>query len=172
MRRIIVYIATSIDGYIATKEHSLDWLFVEDPEGDAGYDAFYNSIDTVVMGSKTFQWIMEHEGDNPYKGKQSYVFTSKTREDTEDVQFIQGDAVSFMKNVQAQEGKDIWLVGGASIIKSLMEHQLVDEFIISIAPIIIGSGIPLFQEMNVEQRMELVDMKRFGSFPQLHYRRK
>ncbi|WP_270181922.1 dihydrofolate reductase family protein [Alkalihalobacillus sp. CinArs1] len=170
MRKVVVYIATSLDGYIATNDDSLDWLFRGEIEGDAGYSEFLESVDTVLIGRRTYDWVMDQEkGNYPYKGIESYVFTKRTQENTEHVSFINEDISTFTRELKKQEGKTIWLVGGGEIIHTLMREKLVDGFIISIAPSLIGKGIPLFKESDIEQDLLLTSVKQYGQFAQLHY---
>lgn len=170
MRKVVVYIATSLDGYIATNDDSLDWLFRGEIEGDAGYSEFLESVDTVLIGRRTYDWVMDQEkGNYPYKGIESYVFTKRAQENTEHVSFINEDISTFTLELKKQEGKTIWLVGGGEIIHTLMREKLVDGFIISIAPSLIGKGIPLFKESDIEQDLLLTSVKQYGQFAQLHY---
>ncbi|MCA0988136.1 dihydrofolate reductase family protein [Guptibacillus algicola] len=172
-RKVSVYIATSVDGYIATTDDSLDWLFRGEIEGDAGYSEFYEGIDTVLIGRRTYDWFMEQEkGNYPYKGIESYVFTKTPVENTDYVTFINEDIATFTRELKQQEGKTIWLVGGSEIVYTLMREKLVDEFIISVAPSLLGKGIPLFKESEIEADLVLKDVKQFGQFAQLHYEMK
>ena len=94
-RNLVLYIAASLDGYIASEDESLEWLFNVEGEGDNGYSVFYETVDTVLMGNKTYDWIIRHETvEFPYKNKECYVFTRTSIEDTEDVKFINDDVVS------------------------------------------------------------------------------
>lgn len=171
-RKIIVYIATSLDGYIATENESLDWLFRVEGEGDNGYSEFYDTVDTIIMGRKTFDWIVNVEGDNfPYQ-KQCYVFSNTPHEPNANVTFLNCDIVAFLKDIRIEEGETIWLVGGGELIHHVLKDNLVDEFIITIAPQIIGSGIPLFKKSDVELDLQLKSVRRFNQFVELHYVRK
>lgn len=87
-RKLVLLIATSLDGYIATKDDSLDWLFKVEGEGDNGISEFYETVDTILMGRKTYDWIITHMTEEfPYKNKECYVFSRQENEDTEDVKF-------------------------------------------------------------------------------------
>ena len=170
-RKVSVYIATSVDGYVATEDDSLDWLFKTDPEGDAGYEDFMKDVDTMIMGRRTYDWVMEQEnGVNPYQGKMSYVYTTQSRENTEDVTFTSEDPTSLIKRLNEQGGGTIWLIGGGVVVHEFLEKNLIDEFIISLAPALIGKGIPLFQKSDVTHDLELTDVRQYGQFAQLHYR--
>ena len=137
-RKVVLYIAESLDGYIATKEDSLDWLFSITAEGDNGYGEFLPTVDTIIMGRRTYDWVMEAEkGNFPYKGKECYVFSKTQKGKNEFVEFIDTDAAAFVNNLRKQEGKNIWIVGGEKVIDTFMKAQLIDEYIITIAPILI-----------------------------------
>lgn len=172
-RKVIVFIATSLDGYIATKDDSLDWLFKVEGEGDNGYSEFLSTIDTVILGRRTYEWIMNVEKENfPYKDKKCYVFTKSKLEPTENVEFVDGDMVEFINSLKCLEGGDIWLVGGGNLLSHVIKENLVDEFIITVAPTIIGKGIPLFKEHDNEIELELKSVRRFNQFAELHYVKK
>ncbi|GBO51644.1 dihydrofolate reductase [Pseudanabaena sp. lw0831] len=142
MGQLILYIASSLDGYLARTSGAVDWLFTDQ---DYGYTDFFASIDRLLIGRITYEQILTF-GEYPYAGKQGFVFSRTMRRDhDENVNFVAGDLVSFVKNLKLQNGKDIWLVGGAAIAKTCLENNLVDKLILSIHPIILGEGIVLFQ---------------------------
>ncbi|MDZ5471473.1 dihydrofolate reductase family protein [Bacillus sp. 31A1R] len=145
-RKLVLFIAQSLDGYIATKDDSLDWLFDVEGEGDNGYSEFYEQVDTILMGKRTYDWIMNQEnGKFPYPNKQCYVFTRTPIQDTENVKFVNGDIPTFTNDLKNEEGQNIWIVGGGDLLHTFFKENLVDELIITIAPKIIGDGIPLFK---------------------------
>ena len=169
-RDLVLFIATSLDGYIATKDESLEWLFNVEGEGDNGYSDFYESVDTVLMGKKTYEWLMKQEtGEFPYKNKACYVFTRSPIEDTDDVKFTNEDIISFTNKLKNQEGKNIWIVGGGELLQSFIKEKLVDELIITVAPSIIGKGIPLFKEGDYQLDLSLKGTRNFNQFVELHY---
>ena len=169
-RKVIVYIATSLDGYIATEDVSLDWLFKVEGEGDNGYSEFYDTIDTIVLGRRTYDWIMNHENENfPYENKKCYVFTKSLHEANNNIEYVNGNIVEFIDILKGVEGKNIWIVGGGDLISYFVKENLVDEFIITIAPTIIGEGIPLFNKRTTEIELELKSIRRFNQFVELHY---
>lgn len=170
MRKIVLFIAMSLDGYIATEEDSLEWLFQTEGEGDNGYLEFYETIDTVILGRRTYDWIRNVEGDNfPYKGKQCFVFSGTRQEEEGEVQFINEDVAWFTEKLKQEKGKDIWIVGGGELLHHFIANRLVDKWIITIAPTILGRGIPLFQKNDFETRLKLTDTKRHNQFTELHY---
>lgn len=172
-RNIVLFIATSLDGYIATKDDSLDWLFKVEGEGDNGISEFYETVDTILMGRKTYDWIITHMTEEfPYKNKECYVFSRQENEDTEDVKFIKEDIIDFTNKLKNEEGKNIWIVGGGDLLHSFIKEKLVDEFIITIAPTIIGEGVPLFKEDEYQLELYLKGTRCFNQFVELHYKRR
>ncbi|WP_438351079.1 dihydrofolate reductase family protein [Paenibacillus sp. FA6] len=169
-RKLVLYIATSLDGYIATQDESLDWLFNVEGEGDNGYSEFYETVDTILIGKKTYDWIMKHEpGEFPYKNKECYVFTRSPAEDTKDVKFVNEDIVRFTNKLKKEEGKNIWIVGGGELLHSFLNEKLIDELILTVAPSLIGQGIPLFKEGNYQLELSLRGTRHFNQFVELHY---
>ncbi len=172
-RKVMVFIATSLDGYIATEEESLDWLFKVDGEGDNGYSEFYDTIDTVILGRRTYDWIINIEKETfPYVNKKCYVFSKSKHEPNNNVEFVDDNIVPFINALKRVEGGDIWIVGGGNLISDFLKENLVDELIITVAPTIIGSGIPLFNKQKLELELKLKGIRRFNQFAQLHYEKK
>ena len=164
-KRIILYIAISLDGFIARKGGSVDWLspYENGPE-DYGYNEFYKKIRTVIMGNTTYKQILSF-GGFPYK--------SKDKLKDENVTFVSKSAKDFISQLNLREDENVWLVGGASIVDEFLKFDLIDEFIITTIPILLGEGIPLFKGKLNEKRLKLIDVKSFNSgLVQLHYTRK
>ncbi|WP_338450955.1 dihydrofolate reductase family protein [Niallia oryzisoli] len=169
-RKIVLFIAQSLDGYIATKDDSLDWLFNVEGEGDNGYSEFFDTVDTILMGKRTYDWIMKHENGNfPYENKQCYVFSRSAIQDTPFVTFINEDINRFTNNLKNEAGKKIWIVGGGELLFSFFKEKLVDEIILTVAPQIIGEGIPLFKAGDYELNLSLKGTRTFNQFVELHY---
>jgi dihydrofolate reductase len=169
-RNVVLFIASSLDGYIATKDESLEWLFAVEGEGDNGFSEFYDTVDTVLMGKKSYDWVMKQEIEEfPYKNKECYVFTRSSYQDTEDVKFVNDDINYFVNKLKNKGGTNIWVVGGGELLNSFIQEDLVDEFIITIAPTILGNGIPLFKEGNHQLDLSLKGTKKFNQFIELHY---
>jgi dihydrofolate reductase len=169
-RKLVIFIATSLDGYIAREDDSLDWLFNVEGEGDNGYSKFYETVDTILLGRRTYDWIIQHEkGDFPYKNKACYVFSRTPNRDNNYVKFVNEDIVGFINKLKSEEGKNIWLVGGGELIHPFVKEKLIDELIITVAPIVIGKGIPLFKEDEFELELSLKGINRFNQFAELHY---
>jgi dihydrofolate reductase len=173
MARIVLYIATSLDGFIARPDGNIDWLSVVERAGeDYGYSAFYESVDAVVMGSKTYELCLGFSVW-PYPGKKAFVFTGRQlKSDRDDVVFVSPDVRSAQTEFETQGLKNIWLVGGGALTGSFLQQGLIDEFIISVIPIILGDGIPLFPAPGPGAQLELVESTRYPSgLVQVHYRR-
>jgi len=166
MKKIIVYIASSLDGYIARENGDIDWL----PENTAfGYDEFYKTIDTVVMGKNTYKQVLTF-GEYPYKDKSSYVFTrNNDQTKDENTEFV-SDVDKFVKKNISNSEKNIWLVGGAEIISSFLNRGFVDEIILSIIPVVLGKGISLFKNIQNEVKLELIKTTDYDKLVELHYR--
>ncbi|MEH6945040.1 dihydrofolate reductase family protein [Bacillus sp. JJ722] len=169
-REVVLYIAASLDGFIAKEDDDLQWLLETEGEGDNGYNEMYQSIDTIIMGKRTYDYVLEHTESFPYPDKKCYVFTTSEKGSTEYVDFVNEDVVQFTKKLKEHEGSKIWMVGGASILDAFIKENLIDEYIITITPHILGSGIPLFTEKNPQIDLILEDTKRFGQFIQLYYK--
>lgn len=172
-RKIVVYIAASLDGYIATKEDGLVWLEQTPGEGDNGYAAFLETVDTILMGRRTYDWLLDHLGPEgfPYRDQACYVFSRTPLAPDARVQFVQEPILPFVQRLQAQTGRNIWLVGGGSLIESFRAENLIDEWIVTLAPTLLGEGIPLFQPRSGETRLELLSVRQYGQFAALHYKR-
>ncbi|MFB8787594.1 MAG: dihydrofolate reductase family protein [Potamolinea sp.] len=161
MRKIRLFIASSLDGYIARTSGEVDWLFTD---SDYGYAEFFSQIDTLIMGNTTYQQVLGF-GEYPYQGKQGFVF-SKTivSERDNNVEFVGGDWENFINKLRQSPGRDIWLVGGGQTIHFFMKHGFVDELILSIHPIILGDGIPLIvKDPSLETALVLKDVKTYDS---------
>ncbi len=159
----ILQVATSLDGYIARLDGSIDWLPVAEEGGeDYGYTKFYNSIEALVMGSTTYEQVLGF-GDWPYPGKFSYVLTSRDLSTTRtDVCFVKGSVEEVVEDVKKKGYKRVWLVGGGKVVASFMERGLVSEYIIGVIPIILGSGISLYQSVP-EQNLDLIETNAYSS---------
>ena len=159
MKKIKLFIASSLDGYIARDNGSIDWLVTD---GDYGFSQFYDSIDTIIMGRKTYDKVLE-SGRYPHVDKKSYVLSQNphVRRSSQHVEFIYADVIVFIKKHLIQsKGKDIWLVGGSDIISIFLNADLVDEVILSIHPIILAKGIPLFKNIQKQNNKTVINQKK------------
>lgn len=162
-RKLILYIATSLDGMIADSEGNIDWLTdtLTITEADDSYDTFYKSVDTAIMGSTTFKQVTEVLSPEhyPYESVRSYIFTSQPAIDSDSIKFVNGDIVAFIETLKKQDGKDIWLVGGASLVTPLVNANLIDTYMITLIPTILGKGIPLFNNIKRRQNVEIQESR-------------
>ncbi len=167
-RKVVVYIGISLDGYIATKDDSLEWLLNTQGSGDNGFGEFYDTVDTIIMGKRTYDWIIAQEnGHFPYTEKECYVYTTQKINDTEYVKFTSQSPENLISGLN-KDGKKIWIVGGSQVIDLFRKKNLIDEYILNIAPVILGEGIPLFCE---SERNDLVfdKARTFGQFLEVSY---
>jgi dihydrofolate reductase len=162
MSRIKLYIACSLDGFIAREDGSIDWLtkYDNNPETDYGYSEFYSSIGTVLMGRKTYEQVLDFGN---LWGKKSYVFTrqSEPLHREKNVEFVSGNVGEFVCRLKESTDEDIWLVGGSQLIKAFLEENLVEDLIVTIVPIILGGGIPLFDRIGKEIRLKTGRVERY-----------
>ena len=175
MRKISLFIATSLDGYIAKPDNDLSFLRLIEKEGeDYGYAEFTNTIDTVIVGRRTYDYVLEEIGPSHYDNGQRdvYVITRTERPQVGRTIFYTGDITELVKRLKSEKGKNIYCDGGAEIINELLKHDLIDEFIISVIPVLLGDGIKLFKDGRPEQRLEFITAKTFETgLIQLYYRR-
>lgn len=171
-RKVILYIASSLDLYIAKPDDDLSFLSMVEKEGeDYGYNQFIDSVDTVIIGRKTYDWVMKHVPEFVHKDKDSFVITRTTKPSEGKIQFYTGDLKELVIRLKQKEGKNIFVDGGAEIVNELMKHHLIDEIILSIIPVILGEGIKLFKDGIPEEKLILESSKSFDTgLVQLHYR--
>jgi dihydrofolate reductase len=176
MRALSIYIATSLDGYIAKPNDDLSFLKLVEKEGeDYGYAEFTSTVDTIILGRKTYDWVLRQIGTSHYDNgeRDVYVITRTERPDVGKTKFYTGGLTGLIRQLKNGKGKNIYCDGGAEIIDELLKNDLVDEFIISVIPVLVGNGTRLFKDGRPEQQLELVNTKTFDTgLVQLHYRRK
>jgi dihydrofolate reductase len=161
MRKVIFGGANSLDNYLARTDDSVDWLMWSKEAAEIMTE-YWKRFDTIVMGRKTYEAglkLTKGKG-NPYLGMKTYVFSS-TLKRSKFVEIISTDAADFLRELKAQEGKDICVMGGGILAKSLFDADLIDEIGFNIHPVLLGSGIPLFHEMNHQIDLELLECKPF-----------
>ncbi len=146
MRKIKLYIATSLDGYIADIDGGLDWLtnFPNPEISDYGYSDFYNTVETLVMGGSTYQSIVDMDIPWPYAEKHTYVISRTKKAVSNTVEVVNENIISETLKWKSTNGKDIWLVGGGEMVSLFLNNNLVDAMEITVIPTFLGKGIPLF----------------------------
>lgn len=176
MRKISLFIAASLDGYIAKPNDDLSFLKIVEKEGeDYGYAKFTDTIDTVIIGRKTYDYVLKEIGPYHYDNgsRDVYVITRNERASVGRTTFYTGDLTKLVERLKSEQGKNIYCDGGAEVINELLKHDLIDEFIISIIPILLGNGTRLFKDGRPEQTLEFITAKTFETgLTQLHYKRK
>jgi dihydrofolate reductase len=176
-RKIIVYIATSADGFIARTDGSVDWLDRPSPKGNYGMGAFYKSIDTILWGRKTCDMAVDFQkkgvsGSAFDTNVKNYVFTRRPVQSgvPEGVEFVNEPIKAFTNRLRKQKGKNIWMMGGASIIGSFLDEAEIDDFMIHVIPTFIGEGIPLIAPGRRTVPLKLISCTKFpDGVVKLHY---
>ena len=159
MRKVILYIAMSLDGYIADRKGNVNWLAGQDDAGEQidTYGAFINEVDTVVMGWNTYrQSTTELSPEEwPYQGLTTYVITHRRQPSSADIRFVQEEPCSLVRRLREEQGRAIWICGGSRIIQPLVQEDLLDVYHISVIPTILGAGLPLFAEISQKIKLKL-----------------
>jgi len=176
-RKIIVYITTSADGFIARSDNSIDWLDRPRPKGNYGVAAFYQSIDTTLWGRKTYDMALDFQkkgvAGTAFDTKvKNYVFTRGQPQSAPPpaVEFVKEPIKAFATRLREKKGKDIWIMGGAGIIASFLDAAEIDEFMIHVIPKFIGEGIPLIAPARRSVPLKLISCTKFtDGVVKLHY---
>ncbi|HSD13099.1 MAG TPA: dihydrofolate reductase family protein [Flavobacterium sp.] len=171
-RKVILYIATSLDGYIAKPNDDLSFLSIVEQDGeDYGYADFIKSTDTVIIGRRTYDWVMAKVPEFIHADKNTFVITRSEKPNIGKTNFYNGSLKFLVSKLKNEPGKNIFIDGGAEIVNALLKENLIDEFIISIIPILVGNGTRLFKDDRPEQILKLVSVKHFEKgLTQLHYK--
>jgi len=174
MGNVILYIAASLDGFIARRNDDISWLTAYDgPDEDYGYAAFYAGVGAIIVGARTYREVLGF-GAWPYAGKTTYVVTTQALQNppAADIHAFAGDMADLVAQIRQMTEQDIWLVGGGRLTTAFVNQHLIDEIIITIVPLILGDGIPLFQGIQVEESLHLSGGQVYASgLAQLRYRR-
>lgn len=157
MRETILYIAMSLDGYIADERYSVDWIEGQEKNGGMPdtYAEFVRTVDTVVMGRRTYDQIVTELAPDrwPYGGLATHVLTRRPAARTDGVEFTDTDPCTLVERLRQEPGKAIWICGGAQIVRPLLRHGMIDVFHLAVVPVILGRGVRLFGE--TDRRIEL-----------------
>lgn len=176
MRKLSLFIAMSLDGYIAKPDDDLGFLKIVEKEGeDYGYEAFTANVDVIIIGRKTYDYVVKEIGSSHYDNgeRDVFVITRTERPNAGRTTFYTGKLTELVQRLKAENGKNIYCDGGAEIIHELLQHDLIDEFVISLIPILTGAGTRLFKDHRPEQLLELVGVKSYETgLTQVHYKRK
>ncbi|HEY4047874.1 MAG TPA: dihydrofolate reductase family protein [Acidobacteriaceae bacterium] len=168
-RKIIVYIATSADGYIARPDGDVEWLNRRPSTVDYGMSAFYPTIDTILWGRKTYDWVLAYYRKKSRKDRMfdtklaNYVFSRKPpKRATPGVEFVSEPVKAFAQRLRATPGKHIWMMGGGGLIASFLDAGEIDEFDIHIIPTLIGEGIPLVAPRHRDVPLRLRSARKYS----------
>ena len=176
MRAVVLYIAMSIDGYIADRNGGVGWLAGQDPSNNdpGSYLAFIETVDTVVMGYKTYHQITTELTPEswPYAGKCTYVLTHQPQTSTHEIVLTAQSPIDLIAALKAQNGKDIWICGGADIVNQLVAQNLIDRYHITVIPTLLGGGIRLFESHPNPIALQLVSTQSSNGMVDLVYQRR
>jgi len=172
MRNLILYISCSFDGYIAKPNDDLSFLNLVQIEGeDYGYNDFISTVDTVILGRRTYDWVIGEVQEFPHFDKEVYVITHREQPAKGNINFYGGDLQKLVLKLKSESGKNIFCDGGSEIVNQLLTYKLFDEIIISIVPIVVGNGTRLFKDGRPEQEFKHCGTKTYNSgLVQLHYK--
>ena len=173
MRKVVLYIATSLDGYIAKENHDISWLsVVGSANEDYGYGEFIKTVDTVIMGRRTYDKVLSMTEEFPHKGKKCYVLSRNRDGGDENITYYKGPVEELIEFIRREEGRNIFCDGGAEVVAEMISANVIDRYIISIVPVILGGGIKLFKEGLPDSILKLTRSTTFPSgLVQLWYER-
>lgn len=176
MRKVILFIAMSLDGYIADSHGKVEWLRGESEEKEDRdiYTEFVKEIDTILMGWNTYNQVVTELSPSEwiYQDFTTYVITHKEKESTENIRFTAENPIELLEKLKAKGGKDIWICGGANLISQLMRAGIIDRYYISVIPTLLGKGIPLFGEFEKEQKLFLKKTENNNGIVELIYEKR
>ncbi len=159
MRKLVLNLAVSLDGYIEGPDGEYDWCFIDQ---DYGMSDFMSRIDAVFVGRKTYEMSLGMEADTSGMPKmEEYVFSNTLDKVKEGTILVNGDLKTEVEKIKKKDGKDIWLFGGAGLTSSLMNLNLVDEVHLSVHPILLGGGKPLFRDIADRINLKLIETKTY-----------
>jgi dihydrofolate reductase len=161
MRRIILSVAMSLDGFIEGPKGEYDWCFIDK---DYDFAEFFARIDTIFVGRKTYEMSSEMEGGpSGFPKFKEYIFSTTLKRVKEGATLISGEVKTEVEKIKQERGKDIWLFGGAGLTTSLMNLGLVDELSLAVYPILLGGGKPLFSNLKQRTQLNLIESKTFST---------
>lgn len=176
MRKVVLFIAMSLDGYIADRQGNVDWLKGQDMNEETidTYSTFIKDVDTVVMGWNTYHQIVTElsPAEWVYADLTSYVITHRELSSTSTIIFTEKSPCDIVNELKPEPGKNIWICGGADIIQQLIKADCIDEYYISVIPTILGAGIRLFGSIPNEIKLKLVHTQTYNGITDLVYTRR
>ncbi|MDE5908485.1 MAG: dihydrofolate reductase family protein [Lachnospiraceae bacterium] len=176
MRKISLFIAISLDGYIADSKGSVDWLKGQSNENENvdSYSEFVKNIDTILMGWNTYHQIVTELSPKEwiYNDFTTYVITHNEHTSSEKILFVNLNPVNLVKRLKEENGKDIWICGGANLVQQLVNEDLIDCYYITVVPTLLGSGIRLFGSAKHEIKLRLLNTRSYNGMTDLIYTRR
>ena len=171
--KLILYIACSLDGYIADKNGGIDFLSETTLEA-MGYDAFYDTIRTIIMGNTTYRQLTTELSPDawPYEGRHCYVYSRTETGKTEYVEYTALPPKELLANIRTDHPGNIWLMGGGEIVRLFMQDDLIDEYRITVMPILLGGGLPMFPAGFPKASLTLLKVNNINGVLELIYRRR
>ncbi|MDQ5965523.1 MAG: hypothetical protein QG625_1678 [Cyanobacteriota bacterium erpe_2018_sw_39hr_WHONDRS-SW48-000098_B_bin.30] len=167
MRKIILNLAVSLDGFIEGPLGEYDWCFVDE---DYGMTEFLGRIDTLLMGRKSYQTLKD-SGEDPFATKHKIIVSQTIKSSASNETVLGGDFIAAIEQLRSSQGKDIWLYGGAQLTDALLRANLVDEMQLAVHPLLLGGGTRLFRDLPERIKLDLVHTKSYKSgLVQLFYR--
>ncbi len=173
-RKTILYIAMSLDGYIADRDGGVHWLQGSDDGDISSYSEFVKDIDTILMGWNTYHQVVTELSPTEwiYGDFTTYVITHNKNVSSEQIQFTDKNLTELLKEIKSKDGKHIWICGGASLVQQLMNENLIDYYYISIIPTLLGNGIRLFGVFEKEQKLSLIRTQNYNGIVEMIYEKR
>lgn len=176
MRKIVLFIAMSLDGYIADSDVGVGWLngHGSDSENLDVYSEFVKDIDTILMGKNTYRQIVTElsPAEWIYGGFTTYVIMSHAGNSTDNIRFTDENPIDLLAKLKSGAGKNIWICGGANLVQQIIRGDLIDQYYISVIPTLLGSGIRLFGSMEKEIKLKLQGTQTYNGITDLIYTRR
>ena len=175
MRKISLFIAMSLDGYIADSKGNVEWLQGQgDGEDIDTYSEFIKDIDTILMGWNTYHQIVTELSPDEwiYRDFISYVITHNERTSSEKIRFVNRDPVDLLKSLKKENGRNIWICGGANLVRQLVNQDFIDCYHITVVPTLLGSGVRLFENAKQEIKLKLLNIRSYNGMTELNYVRR
>lgn len=176
MRKVVLFIAMSLDGYIADANGGIEWLGGQSPDANdmTTYEKFILTVDTVIMGGNTYRQLTTELSPDKwiYSDLISYIVTHSPKQSTHNIHFTTENPCQLVKRLKAETGKDIWICGGASIVQQLIQEDVIDQYYINVIPTILGNGIRLFDKAQKEIKLKLIKTYSYNGITDLVYERR
>ncbi|MGD9474274.1 MAG: dihydrofolate reductase family protein [Eubacteriaceae bacterium] len=176
MREVVLYIAMSLDGYIAERNGNISWLGGDgsEPDDQGSYPEFIETVDTIILGYTTYHQLVTElvPEEWVYPDKKTYVLTHRKCQNSPEIIFTDESISQLITRLKAQEGKNIWICGGSAVINQLLSKDIIDRFCVTVIPILLGDGIRLFTKQQEQRPLKLVSTRSYNGMTDLVYERR